>query len=274
MYVNDYHAYQKIITDSYDERSTVYARSKWHRSLAEQLVDYYPPNKCDSVLDVGTGTGTAAFHCASLVGDCGRVLGIDISQGMITEAKKLKESSQFKNLDFKVSDGEALDYPDNSFNRIYSASSFFWIADKPKALANWNRMLKPGGVLGFHAWPVTSYIFGYIARKVLKKYGIEYLAHSPTGSIDICKSLLVNAGYSEIDIKEVKEGHYMSLEDAKDSWITEEHYPIGQYPHPVSITPKEILEKAKVDYESEMENLATEEGVWNDTTMYYVYGVK
>lgn len=274
MYVSDFDAYQKIITDSYDERSEQYAQSKWHKGLAEQLVDYFPPKVGDSVLDIGTGTGAAAFHCSQLVGQSGSVLGIDISNGMISKAMELQDKLEHKNLELKVGDGESLNYPDNSFDRIYCASAFFWIADKDRSLSNWCRMLKPGGILGFHAWPETSYVFGYVARQVLKKYGVEYLAHSPTGSQEICKSLLERAGFSKVDIKEIRGGHFLSLKDAKEAWISEEHYPIGQYPHPAVSTPKEVLDNAKVEYDAEMEKLSTEEGVWNDTTMYYVYGVK
>ena len=126
MYVSDYQAYQKIITDSYDARSKMYAQSNWHRSLAEQLVDYHPPAEGDSVLDIGTGTGSAALHSSKLVGNSGRVIGVDISKGMIAQAEKIKSESGYKNIEFKASDGEALDYPDNSFDRIYCASAFFW----------------------------------------------------------------------------------------------------------------------------------------------------
>ncbi|MDH5546997.1 MAG: class I SAM-dependent methyltransferase [Gammaproteobacteria bacterium] len=274
MNVSDYQAYHKIITSSYDERSKSYGQSNWHRSLAVQLVDYHPPQEGDSVLDIATGTGSAAYHCSGLVGRSGRVFGIDLSQGMISEAEKLKEVSLHDNLTFKVMDSEALDFPENSFDRIYCASAFFWIADKPRALANWRRMLKPGGLLGFHAWPETSFVCGCIARRVLKNHGIEYLANSPTGSMAICEALLRDSGYSEVEIKEVKDGHFMSLEEAKDGWISEEDYPIGQYPHPITAVPQEILEKAKLEYFAEMDKLAVEEGVWNDITTYYVYGVK
>jgi len=41
--VTDIHAYHKIITDSYDERSKTYNDSESHRVLAKQLVDYAPP---------------------------------------------------------------------------------------------------------------------------------------------------------------------------------------------------------------------------------------
>ncbi|MDH5692774.1 MAG: methyltransferase domain-containing protein [Gammaproteobacteria bacterium] len=274
MYVSDYQAYQKIITDSYNARSKSYSKSEWHKNAAEKLVDYFPPKEGDSVLDIATGTGAAAMYSSKLVGTKGRVLGVDLSEGMIKQAEKIRSELNCENLEFMVGDGESLNFPDNSFDRIYCASAFFWIADKPKALSNWRRMLKPGGILGFHAFPETSYVYGYVARKVLKKHGVEYLAHAPTGSKEICEALLNEAGFVDIQIKEVKDGHYLTLEEAKEAWISEAHYPIGQYPHPVTVTPKEILEDARLDYEAEMERLATKEGVWNDTTTYYVYGVK
>ena len=274
MSVTDYKAYQKIITDSYDERSASYAKSEWHRALAERLVDYFPPRAGDTVLDIATGTGNVAFHAAKQVGEDGRVIGVDISKGMIAEAERIRLASQSANIEFTLADGEQLDYPDNSFDRIYCASAFFWVADKPRALANWYRLLKPGGILGFHATPETSFVYGYVARNVLKTYGVEYLAHSPTGSKEICESLMKKAGYTEIQVNDVKEGHFITLQEARDAWITEEHYPVGQYPHPVAVTQQAILDKAQRDYDAEMARRLTDKGIWNDTTMYYVYGTK
>ena len=198
---------------------------------------------------------------------------MDLSKGMIEEASKLSKQSE-DNILFQVADGERLTFPENIFNRIYCASAFFWIANKEKTLSHWFSLLKPGGVLGLHAWPEDSYVFGYVARKVLKSYGIEYLAHSPTGTKEKCKALMKSAGYIDIEIIEVNDGHYLSLQDTKDAWITMDHYPIGQYPHPIANVSQEVLTAAKADYDTEMERLNTEKGVWNNTTMYYVYGKK
>ena len=274
MNVSDRDAYHKIITDSYDKRSETYNESKWHRFLAEQLVDYNPPNKNESVLDIGTGTGAAAFHSASLVGPGGAVIGVDISEGMIKKANEFLKSSTHSNLSFQLADGENLPFSKQSFNRVYCASAFFWIADKEKTLSHWFELLKPGGSVGFHAWPESSYVFGYIARRVLKKYEINYLAHSPTGTQDKCIQLLENNGYENIKIIVIESGNYISVEQAKEAWVSLDHYPIGQYPHPIANVSSEILKQAKADYDAEMDILNTEKGVWNDTTMYYVYGNK
>lgn len=272
MFVSDIHAYHKIITDSYDERSKTYNNSEWHRTLAKQLVDYAPPAKHGKVLDIGTGTGAVAFHAASMVGVEGEVIGVDISEGMIAKAKELLKGSAFRNIEFTLADGENLGFSHNRFDRIYCASAFFWMSDKVGALTHWRERLKPGGMVGFHAWPENTYVWGYVARHVLKKYGVEYLAHAPYGSVEICTQLLEQAGYENIDIKVVESGHYIPLEDALNGWISEKDYPIGQYPHPASITPPEILEQARKDYEAEIMRLNTDKGVWNDTTIYYVFG--
>ena len=271
MTVRDLAAYHKLITDSYDKRSKTY----WgNEANAYPLVEDVPPRSGDRVLDIGTGTGIAAFHAATFVGSNGSVTGVDISNGMLTRANELLRERDATNIIFQIADAEDLPFPSNSFNRIYCASAFFWIANKVKALRHWNDLLVPGGVVGFHAWPEDSYVHSYVAQQVLKNYGITYLAHTPTGSKDICTDMMRKAGYEQIRIVEKEEGCYISLQDAKDSWITAEHYPTGQYPHPITDVPPEVLEQARLDYDLEMERRNTDKGIWNNTTLYFVYGTK
>jgi ubiquinone/menaquinone biosynthesis C-methylase UbiE len=271
MTVSDLAAYHKLITDSYDKRSRTY----WGNSAnAYQLVEHAPPRLGDRVLDIGTGTGIAAFYAANFVGSEGGVTGVDISNGMITRANELLKERMATNINFHIADAEQLPFANSRFDRIYCASAFFWIVNKVKALRHWNDLLAPGGIVGFHAWPEDSYIHSYVAQQVLKKYGISYLAHTPTGSKEICTDIMRNAGYEQIRIVEKEEGGYISLQDAKDSWIDEDHYPIGQYPHPVTGVPPEVLEQARRDYDLEMERRNTDKGIWNNTTLYFVYGTK
>ena len=51
-----------------------------------------------------------------LVGDTGRVIGIDISSGMVTQARNKAKKLNLNNLEFQLADGEALDFPPNSFD--------------------------------------------------------------------------------------------------------------------------------------------------------------
>ena len=84
----------------------------------------------------------------------------------------------------------------------------------------------------------------------------------------------MEAGFKKIDIREEVSGYYVPLEQAKESWIKLDHFAPGQYPHPVSNVPTEIFNKCQREYVARIEQLNTDEGVWNDTTMYYIYAYK
>jgi SAM-dependent methyltransferase len=193
---------------------------------------------------------------------------------MLSEANKKLAGLDSNNLEFVHADAEQLTFAHNSFNRIYCASAFFCIIDPLLTLRQWHGLLKPGGILGFHALPETSYYWVSEARKIFTKHGYPYLINSATGSIEKSEQLLAESGFSNIDIRVEESGHYMSAEQARDSWIDENDFFPGQYPHPVANVPPEIMMQCKKEYESNIEKLITEKGIWNDTSMYYIYAHK
>jgi len=267
-------AYHKHITDTYDERSGNHEKSQWHRETALKLINDMSPNIGDSILDIGTGTGTIAFHAAPLVGKNGKVIGVDLSKGMLSEANKKLADSDLSNLEFLLADAEQLTFSDNSFDRIYCASAFFCILNPLATLRQWYSLLKPGGILGFHAIPETSYYWVREARKVFTKHGYPYLINSATGSIEKSEQLLNESGFSKVEIRVEEAGYYMPAEQARVSWIDRSDFFPGQYPHPVSNVPPEIMLQCKQEYESNIEKLITEKGIWNDISMYYIYAYK
>jgi ubiquinone/menaquinone biosynthesis C-methylase UbiE len=223
------------------------------------------------VLDVGTGTGTIAFYCAACVGDNGRVIGVDISKGMLEQAKRKLTSSTHRNIEFLYADMENLKFPKHAFDKIYCANTFFCTLNPQETLRKWFNLLKPGGALAFHAIPEASFFWVSEARNILRKYGFEYALNTPTGTIEKTSKLLTEAGFKDYDIKIEKNGYYVPLERARKSWITRDEFAPGQYPHPVYSVPEDIYIKCQEEYEKKIEVLATQEGVWNDVTMYYIY---
>ena len=272
--VTDKQAYHQTIVDSYDKRSKNYDNSMWHRGLARQTVDYCPPQTGNAVLDIATGTGTIAFYAADLVGPAGSVVGIDISQGMLEKCEEKLKESGVNHLRFVYADAENLNFPPNRFDRIYCSSAFFWMSHPLAALRHWFELLKPNGYVGFNAWPDNSFLWGDGARKALRKYGINFICHEATGSMDKTRQLVELAGFSNVRIQEVKDGRYISVEDAKGPPLTLSAYAPGQYPHPLVNVSEEILSRAQKDYEAEVDKRVTVDGVWHDMTMYYVYGQK
>lgn len=272
--VSNRQAYHRTITDSYDERSKNYDDSEWHRSIAIKAIDYCPPQPGDRVLDVATGTGTLAFYAAELVGSSGHVTGIDISHGMLIKCDEKLADSGIDNLQFIYGDGENLDFPHDSFDRIYCTSAIFWMSNLQATLRHWLELLKPGGHVGFNATPSNSFFWGGGARKVLAKHGIEFICNIPAGDHDNARDMLELAGYENFRFFEEKDGNYLEVKDEIQPFLTLEDYAPGQYPHPLEGVAEEILEQAQRDYEEEVRKRATDKGAWHDTTQYFVYGQK
>jgi ubiquinone/menaquinone biosynthesis C-methylase UbiE len=266
--------YHKHITDTYDERSVNHDNSEWHRATALKLVEDMPPRAGSTVLDIGTGTGFIAFHVADLVGEKGNVIGVDLSEGMLSQARSKLQSNHAKNIQFLSGDMEQLDLPENSIDHMYCASAFFCVLNPLDTLRHWRRLLRPNGSLAFHALPATSYFWVSIARDVLSDHGIDYLLNTPTATIEKTRTLLKNAGFKKVDIREEEQGYYIPWEQAKDSWITINDFAPGQYPHPVASVSKETLDICKEEYLRRLQALNTDQGVWNDVTLYYVYAYK
>ncbi len=267
--------YKQQIANLYSDRSANYDRGDWHPRIARRLVEHARLNSGQHVLDIATGTGMVAIEAAQIVGTSGRVIGIDLSAGMLDVAKQKARSLGLNNLEFLLADAEALNLPANSCDRIFCSSAFIWMSDLIAALRLWYQLLKPEGLLGFHAFAETAFITGVVAQKVLKKYGVSLLLNKPTGTAEKCHNLLQRAGFDEINIKTETDGSYISLEKAKQMWLNLSSMPIpGQYPNPLSKLPAEQLLKAKNEFDAELEKLNTNRGIWNDATVFYTFGRK
>ena len=96
------------------------------------------------ILDVGCGAGDDVRALGALVGSTGLVTGIDSSATMIAEAQRRAEGHGLP-VEFRVGDIYALDYPDASVDGCRADRVFQHLEDRPAALAELVRVLRPGG---------------------------------------------------------------------------------------------------------------------------------
>jgi len=104
----------------------------------------------DTILDIGAGTGVAT-HALSKRYKNARVIAFDLAPNM------LKQARQRGNLIHKLTakrgfvcgDAEHLPFADNSVELIFSSSTLQWCGDLDHTFAEFNRILKPGGLLMF-----------------------------------------------------------------------------------------------------------------------------
>ena len=93
------------------------------------------------ILDVGTGP---VFFAIIMAQAGNRVTALDCTEAMINEAKANAEDAGIT-ADFRVSDGQKLDFDDESFDLIISRNVTWTLIDAQKAYGEWKRVLKPDG---------------------------------------------------------------------------------------------------------------------------------
>ena len=99
----------------------------------------------DNVLDLGSGAGNDCFVARAIVGESGKVTGLDFTDAMITKAVANNLKLGFNNVEFVQGDIEEMPLPDNNFDVIVSNCVLNLVPDKNKAFAQMMRVLKPGG---------------------------------------------------------------------------------------------------------------------------------
>ena len=112
----------------------------------KKLVKYTEADSGHKILDVATGTGDVVFEF--LKNNNVEIIGLDYAFNMIKIAKKkAKKYGVADKTQFMQGDGEALPFPDNSFDRLTISFGFRNIGHYDDALKEFNRVLKPGGQL-------------------------------------------------------------------------------------------------------------------------------
>ncbi len=120
-----------------------------------RLVEVVGVEPGQRVLDVATGRGAVLFPAAERVGAAGEVVGIDLAEAMV---RATGDEVRHRGLPASVRamDAEQLDFPDASFDRVLCGFGVMFFPDLPRALAEFRRVLKPGGRLGVSTWLIAQ----------------------------------------------------------------------------------------------------------------------
>src|SRR5512133_2981551 len=76
--------------------------------------------KGDSILDLGSGAGNDCFVARAIVGETGKVTGLDFTKAMVAKAKENNKKLGFTNVEFVRGDIEDMPLPDNRFDVVVS----------------------------------------------------------------------------------------------------------------------------------------------------------
>jgi SAM-dependent methyltransferase len=98
-----------------------------------------------TVLDLGSGAGNDAFVARAIVGQSGRVIGVDMTAAMIAKARANASKLGFSNVEFRLGEIEYLPVEANTVDVVVSNCVLNLVPDKARAFTEVLRVLKPGG---------------------------------------------------------------------------------------------------------------------------------
>lgn len=160
------------------------------------------------VLDIAGGTGDLALAFAKKAGRTGQVVHTDINEAMLrTGRDRLLDAGVV--LPTLVCDAEKLPFASNHFDVVSVAFGLRNMTHKDAALAEMNRVLKPGGkllVLEFSkVAPPLEKIYDWYSFKVLPKLG-KLVANDDSSYQYLAESIRMHPGQEELKALMHKEG--------------------------------------------------------------------
>jgi SAM-dependent methyltransferase len=118
---------------------------------ARGLVEWSDLRAGKAVLDVGCGTGAATRFAAEKVAKSGRVAGVDVNAGMVDVAKS-HPPVQGSTIEWFENSAYQLPFAEGEFDIVLCAQTLQFLEDRPRALAEMYRVLKPGGRVAVSLW--------------------------------------------------------------------------------------------------------------------------
>lgn len=178
-------------------------KKEWHIPAAAGFAE----TNGVTILEIGCGLGTDGAQFAKAGAN---YTGIDLTEAAIELARRRFELFNLPGT-FRVSDAEQLDFPDNSFDLVYSHGVLHHTPDPLAAVREIHRVLRPGGRAVVMLYHRDSYNYR-INISVLRRAGVQLLrwnagvklvqaltGESETALRQHARQLLVNSGYSKSD---------------------------------------------------------------------------
>jgi SAM-dependent methyltransferase len=188
--------------------------AKWLRDLdameamlapvGEELLAQAALAPGSTVVDIGSGGGWTSLRAAAAVGPAGRVLGLDISADLVSEATA--RGAHLPQLSFRAGDAAGESPPEAPFQRLISRFGVMFFPDPAAAWRKLAKLLVPGGRIDVAVWadPARNAWAGELRRVVGNQVALprpEPLAPGPFQLADAAylDGILAGAGFTLLD---------------------------------------------------------------------------
>lgn len=237
---------------------------------AEHLARHLSLSGSEHVLDVATGTGTAAMALAESLSQ-GQVTGVDFSEGMLRQAEAKMEAKGIKNVKLLQMDMQELDFPAGHFDAAACAFGVFFVDDMAAQARLISDKVKKGGrfvMTTFNDSAFSPLVDLFFQR--LKEYGIDAPPETRKRlyTQEQCASLFREAGLRGVSVDPQQVGYH--LEDAGGWWDVIWNAGFRRF---VNQLPEDSRERFRVEHMGEVQALSTPEGIWLDVEVLYTVGI-
>jgi arsenite methyltransferase len=163
--------------------------------------DYAGIKAGDHVLDLGSGAGNDCFVARAIVGETGKVTGLDFTEPMVLKAWENCAKLNFKNVEFVLGDIEGMPFEDKLFDVVISNCVLNLVPDKSKAFNEIFRVLKPKG----HFCVSDVVIKGTLSENMKKD--AEMYAGCVSGANEMTEymKIIENSGFLNVKVHKQKE---------------------------------------------------------------------
>lgn len=152
------------------------------------------------VLDLGSGAGNDCFVARSLVGESGKIVGIDFTTQMVEKARQNVQKLGFTNVEFIEGDIEEMPLNNNQFDFVISNCVLNLVPNKTKAFGEIYRVLKSNGSFAIS----DVVLIGNLPEKLLND--ATMYAGCVSGALEKSEYLQIvkDAGFKNIEVKKEK----------------------------------------------------------------------
>jgi ubiquinone/menaquinone biosynthesis C-methylase UbiE len=236
------------IAASFDARAATYNGNVWHHLLAEQLVSLCGIRPGHVVLDAATGTGFAAIAASGVAGEAGRVIGVDLSSGMLGVARQHAGRAGEAPIEWLQGDASELSaLHAGSIDVVTCVAGLLYMPVR-RALDEWYRLLKPGGTVAFTSMAAGFPVPGRIFRECAEAFGLRLLDPSALlGSEDACRAALEASAFSVAMV--TRRGITFSAQDIGHAWTSNVNSPAHAAVHALG---PEALDTMRTAFEAAM----------------------
>lgn len=193
-------AKKEILQGVFTRSASSYERIRYFPIFGEWLVETARIPEGATVLDVACGRGAVLFPAAQRVGANGKVIGIDLAEGMARETDSEIKRRGLTQAEARQMDAETLDFPASFFDFVLCGFSLQFFPHLDRALEEFRRVLKPNGRVAVTTWGDDDSRWDWLGGLRTSYDAVVKLGSQTLDKPDEIQQWFSNAGFNDTQI--------------------------------------------------------------------------